>query len=112
MIDKDLAGALLAHRLNADALLMPTDVDGVYENWGGSDARRLRRAEPATLRRLAFATGSMGPKIDAACAFVEAGGQFAAIGRLEDTEAILSGTAGTRIDRPRAAADERRMSVD
>ena len=99
VIDKDLASALLAHTLNADALLMLTDVDGVYENWGQPDARRLPRAEPTALRRLAFATGSMGPKIDAACSFVEMGGEFAAIGRLEDAEAILAGAAGTKIDR-------------
>ena len=59
VIDKELASALLACTLNAAGLLMLTDVDGVYENWGQPYARRIRRAEPAALRRLAFATGSM-----------------------------------------------------
>ncbi len=95
VIDKDLAGSLLARELRADALVMLTDVDGVYLDWGGPGRRRLRRAPPGRLRALAFAPGSMGPKVEAACEFVETTGGSAAIGRLEDAAALLAGEAGT-----------------
>ena len=100
VIDKDLCAALLASQLQASALLMLTDADAVYEGWGGPDAIPIRRATPAMLRRMTFPPGSMAPKIEAACRFVEAGGsaQFAAIGALEDVEAILRGETGTRVE--------------
>ncbi len=99
VIDKDLASALLARQLKADALLMLTDVDAVYKDWGTAQARAIRRISPAGLRGFSFAPGSMGPKIEAACAFVEATGGRAGIGALKDAGAILSGQAGTLIDR-------------
>jgi carbamate kinase len=99
VIDKDLASSLLARELKADALLLLTDVDGVYLDWGRANARRLGQATPAELRRHVFAPGSMGPKVAAACEFVEAGGAIAAIGRLDDAAALLAGQAGTRIAR-------------
>jgi carbamate kinase len=100
VIDKDLCAALLACRLEASALLMLTDADAVYDGWGGPDATRIRRATPAILRRMAFPPGSMAPKVEAACRFVEAGGsaRFAAIGALDDVEAILRGEKGTRVE--------------
>jgi len=98
VIDKDLASALLAKQLEAEMLVMATDVDGVYEDWGTPEARLVRRATPAQLRRGRFATGSMGPKVDAACSFVERTGRAAAIGALTEIEAIVSGDAGTRIE--------------
>lgn len=97
VIDKDLAGSLLARALKADAFLMLTDVDAVYLDWDTPAARPLRRVTPAGLRRFAFAPGSMGPKVDAACEFVEATGGVAAIGRLQDAAALLAGSAGTII---------------
>lgn len=99
VIDKDLASALLARELNADVLLMLTDVDAVFAAWGQPDARAFRRISPAQLRRYTFAAGSMAPKVEAACDFVERTGGVAGIGRLRDAAAILAGNAGTRITR-------------
>ncbi len=97
VIDKDLSATLLATTLEADALLLLTDVDAVYAEWGTPWARPLRRATAAELRAMAFAPGSMGPKIEAACRFVESGGRFAAIGALADAALLLRGGAGTRV---------------
>jgi len=97
VIDKDHASALLARALNADALLMLTDVDAVYTDWETPGARAIRRSSPQALRELAFAPGSMGPKVEAACEFVELTGRNAGIGRLADAGAILAGTAGTTV---------------
>lgn len=98
VIDKDLASSLLAQELAADALLMLTDVDAVYENWGKPDARAIRCMSPRDAREFAFAPGSMGPKVQAACEFVEQTGGLAGIGQLKDAYVILSGEAGTRIE--------------
>ena len=95
VIDKDLASALLAGDLKADALLIVTDVDAVYSDWGTPDQRAIRRATPNALASSQFAEGSMGPKVRAACAFVEQTGGFAAIGSIDDTPALLRGEAGT-----------------
>jgi len=99
VIDKDLAAALLARELNADTLLLLTDVDAVYLDWGAPQARALRGTHaPDVLRRHAFAPGSMGPKVEAACRFAESGGT-AVIGLLEQAADMLRGTTGTRIRR-------------
>jgi carbamate kinase len=95
VIDKDLAAELLARGVDADALLLLTDVDGVYDGYGTDRARRIERATPAELRSMDLPAGSMGPKVDAVCRFVERTGGFAAIGALDDAEAILAGEAGT-----------------
>ena len=95
VIDKDQASELLARSLKADVLLLLTDVDSVYAGWGTSERRAIRRAAPAALERMDFASGSMGPKVQAACKFAEAGQGFAGIGRLEDALAILDRRAGT-----------------
>lgn len=95
VIDKDRAGALLARELQADAYLMLTDVKAVYENWGQPGARAIRHASPDALERLTFASGSMGPKVAAACDFVRKTGGVAAIGALEDAAALLREEAGT-----------------
>ena len=99
VIDKDFASALLARELGADALLMLTDVEAVYQGWGEADALALRRVSAGKLRRLGFAPGSMGPKVAAACEFVEQAGGLAGIGQLKDASALLSGEAGTLITR-------------
>ena len=96
-MDKDLAAALLAERLDAGALLLLTDVAAVeHALW---DA--LRRAHPSRPCRRTprgqFAAGSMGPKVEAACRFAESTGQVAAIGRLEDAGGLLDGTRGTTV---------------
>jgi carbamate kinase len=99
VIDKDLASALLAEDLHADALLIVTDVDAVYADWGTPDQRPIRRATPDALSAGEFAAGSMGPKVRAACSFVERTGGFAAIGSIADTPALLRGEAGTIVSR-------------
>src|SRR3954452_12892174 len=99
VIDKDLASALLAQDLRADALLIVTDVDAVYTDWGTPEQRPVRRATPEALAASEFAAGSMGPKVRAACAFVEQTGGLAAIGSISDTPALLRGEAGTIVNR-------------
>ena len=68
VIDKDLASELLAREVEADVLVMVTDVDGVYADWGTEAQRRLDRMTPGELRAMDFAAGSMGPKVEAASA--------------------------------------------
>ena len=97
VIDKDLAAELLARSLGADVLLMLTDVPGVMRGWGTPDAQPIRRITASELRRLEFPSGSMGPKVEAACRFVERTGGTAAIGALEDAAEILAGEAGTTV---------------
>ena len=97
VIDKDLASALLAIEIGADALLIVTDVDAVYADWGTPEQRVIRRATPAQLAAAQFAEGSMGPKVRAAAWFAERTGGFAAIGSIHDPRALLSGEAGTRV---------------
>jgi carbamate kinase len=97
VIDKDLASALLAMALRADAFLMLTDVHAVFRDWGPVPENPIRRASPDALAALSFASGSMAPKIEAACRFVTAAGGVAAVGRCADAAAILRGEAGTTI---------------
>ncbi len=97
VIDKDAASALLAIQLKADIFMMLTDVDAVYQDYGTPSQHPLRQATPGELAGDAFAAGSMGPKVAAACRFARETGHPAAIGRLQDAPAILAGQAGTRI---------------
>ena len=76
VIDKDLASAVLAADLDADALLIITDVDAVYSDWGTPQQSAIRRTTPANLSDAQFAEGSMGPKVRAACQFVERSGRL------------------------------------
>ena len=96
VIDKDASSALLAKQLGADALLLLTDVEAVYQDFGTPEARPLRELSVAESYALNLPAGSMGPKINAACSFTESGG-FSGIGRLSDALALLSGQAGTHI---------------
>lgn len=98
VIDKDLESALLATGLGAALLVLATDVDAVYLNWGRADQRAVSQASPAWLREHDFAGGSMGPKVEAACRFVEQGGARAAIGQLEDLALLIEGAAGTQVE--------------
>ena len=97
VVDKDRSAALLASNLRAAALLILTDVAAVYTDWGTPLARAIRHATPAGLTRHAFAAGSMGPKVEAACRFVSESGGAAHIGALADAVSILNGRAGTHI---------------
>ena len=96
VIDKDAASALLASQLGADALLLLTDVDAVYRDFGTDRSRPLSELTVGEARALDMPAGSMGPKLQAACDFAEAGG-ISGIGRLQDAVDILEGSAGTRV---------------
>jgi carbamate kinase len=97
VIDKDLASALLAEQLDADLLVIATDVDGVYTGWGTPEQTRLSGLVPDELDGLDLPAGSMGPKVQAACGFARTTGREAVIGALTDIADIVNGTAGTRV---------------
>jgi carbamate kinase len=97
VIDKDLTASLLAREIDADALLLLTDVAAVQDGYGTPAAKPVHRATPAELRGRSFPAGSMGPKIEAVCRFVERTGKMAAIGQLADAQALLDHKAGTII---------------
>ena len=105
VVDKDRASALLAAELDADLFLVLTDVPAVLQGFGTPEARPIVRATPHALLAGAFPPGSMGPKVEAAAAFVRATGREAAIGALADAAAIVAGDAGTRVT-PRAHGRE------
>ena len=96
VIDKDAASALLAEQIDADALLLLTDVDAVYRDFGTPQAQRVSALSVDDLDYISLPAGSMLPKAKAAARFAGTG-KIAAIGRLEDASSILRGSAGTRI---------------
>jgi carbamate kinase len=99
VIDKDLSAALLARAVGARTLVIATDVDAAMLDWGTGRARPLGTVGVSALRALAaqghFAGGSMGPKVDAVCRFVEAGGELAVIASLDRIADAVDGRAGT-----------------
>jgi carbamate kinase len=97
VIDKDLCSALLAQELEADLLVIVTDVDAAYVEWGTPTQKAISRAHPDELEKLGFASGSMGPKVQAAIEFVRKTGKDAVIGALPDIVAIVGRAAGTRV---------------
>jgi carbamate kinase len=97
VVDKDLTASMLATELQADRLLLLTDVAAVELGFGTQSASVIRRSNPTALRAEKFSAGSMAPKVDAACRFVEATGETAMIGRLEDAAELLAETTGTVI---------------
>ena len=97
VIDKDRTASLLAQEIGADALLLLTDVDAVYLDWGKPGQRALRRVTPQSMADEKFAAGSMGPKVEAACAFVDSSRGIAGIGLLDRALEILEGREGTLI---------------
>jgi len=99
VIDKDRASALLAEEVEAECLLLATDVDAVYLDWGTPEQRPVRSTTPEELAGHSFPTGSMGPKVEAACTFVERTGGKAIIGALGEIDQMLAGRAGTLIQR-------------
>jgi len=96
VIDKDRASSLLAFELEADLLIMATDTDGVYIDWGGESEKIISKTTPEEISKYSFDKGSMGPKVEAACSFVERSGQRAVIGSLKDIEKMVSGISGTQ----------------
>lgn len=97
VIDKDHATALLAHKLNADALLLLTDVEAVFRDFGTETQSAIWQVSPEDAVRLDLPDGSMAPKVAAAATFVSDRARFASVGRLEDALALLDGKAGTMI---------------
>jgi carbamate kinase len=98
VVDKDATSAMLAEELDADLLVIATDVDGVHLDWGTPQARRIERTTPEELGTLGLAEGSMGPKVEAAARFVRETGRRAVIGSLDDLPALVAGSAGTRVE--------------
>ena len=101
VVDKDRAAAILGREIGARILLILTDVDGVYENWGTDRARRIPELSIAQAESLvageSLGAGSMRPKLEAALDFLASGGEMAIIAALEDGPAALAGEAGTTI---------------
>jgi carbamate kinase len=99
VLDKDLTGALLARTVGADCFVIATDVEAAAIGFGTPEQRWLGAIGAGELRALVgeghFASGSMGPKVDAALRFVEGGGRQAAITSLERVRDGVAGTAGT-----------------
>ena len=98
VIDKDRASALLASKLGADALLLLTDVDAVYADWDTPQQTAIGHISLDGIRAMDLASGSMRPKAEAACDFVEASDGYAGIGSLADALDILDRRAGTVIE--------------
>ncbi|NTU82823.1 MAG: carbamate kinase [Chloroflexales bacterium] len=99
VIDKDRVGALLAEEVHADAYLILTDTDAIYEDWGTPRQRAIKHSSPESLKAYTFPAGSMGPKVEAACAFAASTGQRAVIGSLDKALAVLKGESGTVISK-------------
>ncbi len=101
VLDKDRTAALLALTLKADVLLILTDVDAVYLDYGKPLARPIRTLNAseaeARLSDGQFPAGSMGPKIQSAVRFVRGGGKRAVIASLQLAERALDGEAGTTV---------------
>ena len=96
VIDKDLAAARLAEDINADMLVLLTDVPGVFRDLR-QPGSMIGEAQPSDLESIRLPAGSMGPKAEAAIRFVERTHRRAAIGALEDAAAIVAGSAGTQV---------------
>jgi carbamate kinase len=99
VIDKDLGAALMAETVDADVLVIATDVSNAVLRYGTPEAEEIGRVGVAQMRGYAaeghFASGSMGPKVDAACRFVERAGGHAVITNLENIRDAVTGGTGT-----------------
>jgi carbamate kinase len=98
VVDKDLTSSLLAVELGANRLIILTDVDAIHLDHGTPESRPLARATPSQLRSVEFEPGSMGPKVEAVCRFVESTGRSAAVGSLPEAEAVIAGASGTLVE--------------
>ena len=101
VVDKDLAAAILAHEVGASVLLILTDVKKVQRGFGSlypEDIDRMTAGEAKSmLKKGEFGAGSMGPKVQAAVNFVEAGGSRAVIADLDDATSALEGASGSEV---------------
>jgi carbamate kinase len=104
VVDKDRVSAILASQLEAEVLMILTNVDAVFEGWGTPEARPIRRMSVEQAERMiaggGLDAGGMRPKIEAAAGFVKRGGMRAIIARLEAGPAALREETGTTIMRP------------
>ncbi len=102
VVDKDRASRTLAEGLEADALILLTDVPAVETDFGKPDSKKIKECTPDEFEKFPFAAGSMGPKVESVCHFVRAGGKFGAIGSLDKAAEILLGHSGTfvKVDVP------------
>jgi carbamate kinase len=103
VVDKDRVAAILASQLEAEVLMILTNVDAVFADWGTPSARPIPRMSLAEAEALAAGNtldaGGMRPKVEAAAAFVRSGGTRSIIARLSDGPAALRGETGTTITR-------------
>ena len=103
VVDKDRVSAILANQLDAEVLMILTNVDAVFEGWGTPQAKPIRRMNVAQAEQMIAAgsldAGGMKPKIEAAAGFVRRGGARAIIARLSEGPAALRGETGTTIVR-------------
>ena len=101
VVDKDLVAAILAHEIEADELIILTNVDAVKINYGEKNEKSLKRVRLKDAREYIneghFPPGSMGPKVEAAVKFVEQGGERSIICAVEQVEAAIRGDAGTAV---------------
>lgn len=108
VVDKDRCAALLADRLDAGRLVIATDVDRVEVDYGTPEARAIDSITSAELNELVtagqFPAGSMGPKVEAVCRFVDRPDRSAAIGALDDLGSVVAGRVGTQVGFGPAAA--------
>ena len=105
VVDKDHVSSLLAQELHADLLLLLTDVDGLSTGFGNPHARLVRHAPIVWARQQCLEAGSIAPKVEACCNFVEATGNPAFIGKLSEAAEVVAGTKGTRFDAVGTIAD-------
>jgi carbamate kinase len=99
VIDKDLTAALFGGQIEADVLMIATDVEAAVLHFGTPRAEAIGEVTVSQLRQYAaqghFGGGSMGPKVEAACRFVETGGRRAVIGKLDALDRAVRGEGGT-----------------
>ena len=104
VIDKDLTAALLARAVDADVLVIATDVAHAVAGWGTPDAHDIGRVTLDEMEAYAaaghFASGSMGPKVEAAMRFVRSGGSRSIITALDQLAPAIDGQVGTVIENP------------
>jgi len=97
VVEKDLCSALLAREIDADCLLIATDVMPVYAQWVEPGQQALGMVSAQFLMQQTFPAGSRGPKVQGAGQFVQATGRRAVIGKLDQFEAMPRGTTGLRL---------------
>lgn len=99
VIDKDHSATQLAIQLKADHLMILTDADAIYENWGSPKQTALHKVNTERLKPLAIDDGAIGPKVKSVIDFVEATGNKAYVGTLTDIEDLMAGNKGTIVSR-------------